>query len=74
MQVRLVETKGVEEILQIWECIDTKDLILEIIGSSDRKNNLSKKYSSKNINFTGELNNDEVKRKIKTSKSSYNSD
>mgnify|MGYP001502184984 FL=1 len=33
-----------------------------------KKNNLSKKYSSKNINFTGELNNDEVKRKIKSSR------
>lgn len=65
---RLVETKGVEEILKIWECIDTKDLILEIIGSSDLKNNLSKKYSSKNIKFTGELKNNEVKRKIKTSR------
>ena len=65
---RLVETKGVEEILKIWERIDTKDLILEIIGSSDEKNYLSKKYSSKKIKFTGELNNNEVKRKIKTSR------
>lgn len=65
---RLVETKGVEEILKIWERIDSKDLILEIIGSSDEKNNLSEKYSSKKIKFTGELSNQEVKRRIKTSR------
>jgi len=65
---RLVQTKGVEEILQVWERTDTKDLILEIIGTSNEKNNLSEKYSSKNIRFTGELSNSEVKRKIKTSK------
>ena len=65
---RLVQTKGVEEILQIWERIDTKNLILEIIGTSNEKNNLSEKYSSKNIRFTGELSNNDVKRKIKTAK------
>jgi len=65
---RLVETKGVEEILKIWERIDSKDLILEIIGSSDEKNNLSEKYSSKKIKFIGELSNQEVKRRIKTSR------
>ncbi len=65
---RLVQTKGVEEILQIWERIDTKNLILEIIGTSNEKNNLSEKYSSKKIRFTGELSNNDVKRKIKTAK------
>jgi len=65
---RLVQTKGVEEILQVWERIDTKDLILEIIGTSSEKNNLSEKYSSKNVIFTGELSNNDVKRKIKTAK------
>ena len=65
---RLVQTKGVEEILQIWERIDTKNLILEIIGTSNEKNNLSEKYSSKNVIFTGELSNNDVKRKIKTAK------
>ena len=64
----MVETKGVEEILKIWERIDSKDLILEIIGSSDEKNNLSEKYSSKKIKFVGELSNQEVKRRIKTSR------
>ena len=65
---RLVQTKGVEEILQIWERIDTKDLILEIIGPSHEKNRLSEKYSSKKIKFLGELSNNDVKMKIKTSR------
>ena len=65
---RLVETKGVEEILKIWSSIDTKNLILEIIGSSSDQKNLFKKYNSKKIIFTGELNNMDVKRKIKTSR------
>ena len=65
---RLVETKGVEEILKIWNKIDTKNLTLEIVGPSSGKNNLLDKYGSKKINFTGELNNNEVKRKIKTSR------
>lgn len=65
---RLVQTKGVEEILQIWDRIDTRNLILEIIGSSNEKNNLSEKYSSKNIKFTGELSNNDVKRKIKSAR------
>jgi len=65
---RLVETKGVEEILKIWNKIDTKNLTLEIVGGSSEKNNLLAKYGSKKIKFTGELNNNEVKRKIKTSR------
>ena len=65
---RLVQTKGVEEILQIWERIDTKNLILEIIGSSSEKNKLSEKYSSKNIKFSGELSNNDVKRKINSAR------
>ena len=65
---RLVETKGVEEILKIWSKIDTKNLILEIVGPSDEKNSLFVNYSSEKIKFIGELNNNEVKRKIKTSR------
>ena len=65
---RLVETKGIEEILKIWNSIDTKNLTLEIIGSVDETSNLFKNYNSKKIKFIGELNNNEVKRKIKTSR------
>tara|TARA_B100002019_G_C21204368_1_gene565829 strand:+ start:23 stop:1195 length:1173 start_codon:yes stop_codon:yes gene_type:complete len=65
---RLVETKGIEEILKIWNSIDTKNLTLEIIGSVDETSNLFKNYNSKKIKFIGELNNSEVKRKIKTSR------
>ena len=48
--------------------IDTRNLILEIIGSSDEKNYLSEKYSSKKIKFTGELSNNDVKRKINSAR------
>ena len=65
---RLVETKGVEEILRIWDIVDTKNLTLEIIGSSKDKNYKLKKYNSKNIKFIGQLDNEEVKRKIKTAR------
>ncbi len=65
---RLVENKGIEEILQIWKNIDTNNLILEIIGTTEDKNNLFKKYNSKKIKFLGQLDNSEVKRKIKTSR------
>lgn len=65
---RLVENKGIEEILQIWKNIDTNNLILEIIGTTEDKNNLFKKYNSKKIKFLGQLDNSEVRGKIKTSR------
>jgi len=65
---RLVETKGIEEILKIWNNIETNNLILEIIGTNEDKNNIFKKYNSKKIKFLGQLDNNEVKKKIKTSR------
>lgn len=65
---RLVETKGIGEILDIWSKIDTKNLTLEIIGSLDNQLNLYKKYDSEKIKFLGQLENSEVKRKIKNSR------
>lgn len=65
---RLEETKGIFEILKIWNNIDTKNLFLEIIGSIDGKNNIFEEYNSEKIKFIGHLDNDQVKRKIKTSR------
>ncbi len=65
---RLVENKGIEEILKIWNNTDTNNLILEIIGTTEDKINIFKKYNSKKIKFLGQLDNNEVKKKIKTSR------
>lgn len=65
---RLVETKGIEELLKIWTETETKNLTLEIIGAVESVGNKFKKYASKNIKFLGQLENDEVKRKIQLSR------
>ena len=65
---RLVENKGIEEILKIWNKIETNNLILEIIGTTKDKNISFKKFETKKIKFLGQLDNSEVKKKIKSSR------
>lgn len=59
---RLVENKGILEIISKWEEAKLSNLILKVIGSGELKEELLKKYTLKNIEFVGELSNTETKK------------
>mgnify|MGYP001194769698 FL=1 len=65
---RLVETKGIEEILKTWNELNPENLTLKIIGTSETEEYLKKKYASPSVEFLGLLKNNEVKNIIKEAK------
>ena len=57
---RLTEEKGIKELLRTWRDVEKNDFILNIYGTGPLKDELAKKYSSENIIFYGEVDNDIV--------------
>ncbi len=65
---RLTNSKGVNELLTSWKESKNKDLVLKIIGTGDIEKQLIKNYIDKNIEFTGELSNQETINQIKNAR------
>tara|TARA_Y100000768_G_scaffold171485_1_gene128315 strand:+ start:1969 stop:3126 length:1158 start_codon:yes stop_codon:yes gene_type:complete len=57
---RLTEEKGIKELLRTWKDVKKNDFILKVYGTGPLEDELVKKYSSENIIFYGEVNNDIV--------------
>ncbi len=57
---RLNEEKGIKELLGTWEDVKKSEFILNIYGTGSLEEELVKKYSSENIIFHGEVDNDVV--------------
>ena len=57
---RLNEEKGIRELLNTWKYVEKNDYILHIYGTGPLEKELVKKYSSDNIKFYGEVENDFV--------------
>ncbi|RPF87494.1 MAG: glycosyltransferase family 1 protein [Rhizobiales bacterium TMED94] len=57
---RLNNEKGIKELLRTWEDVEKNNLILHIYGTGPLEEELVKKYSSENIIFYGEVNNNIV--------------
>ena len=64
---RISEEKGLKELISTFSKIDSKDVILKIIGNGPLLNEL-KDHSNSKIEFLGELPNKEVLKIIKNSK------
>ena len=64
---RISEEKGLKELISTFSKIDSKDVILKIIGNGPLLNEL-KEHSNSKIEFLGELPNKEVLKIIKNSK------
>jgi len=64
---RLEESKGIFELLRVWEKLDEK-YILTIIGSGNIENELRAKYKKKNIIFKGKCSREETLSAISKSK------
>ncbi|WP_331774329.1 glycosyltransferase family 4 protein [Sulfurospirillum sp. 1612] len=64
---RLEESKGIFELLRIWDELDEK-YILTIIGGGDIEEELRAKYTKKNIMFKGKCSREETLKTISKSK------
>lgn len=64
---RLEESKGIFELLKVWEKLDEK-YILTIIGGGDIEEELKSKYKKKNIIFKGKCSREETLSTISKSK------
>lgn len=64
---RLEESKGIFELLKVWEKLDEK-YILTIIGGGDIEEELKTKYENKNIIFKGKCSREETLKSISKSK------
>ena len=65
---RLVDNKGINELLDIWTRLNPKNLNLKIIGSGENDKFLLEKYDSPSIEFLGHLDNNKVKELIRKSR------
>ena len=65
---RLNREKGLTELLKAWRSSETEDMKLVIIGAGELHGPLNVEYSSDNIIFLGELNNNETKDYIRNSR------
>lgn len=65
---RLVDNKGINELLDVWTRLNSKNLILKIIGSGENDKFLLEKYDSPSIEFLGHLENNKVKELIQKSR------
>ena len=57
---RLTEEKGIKELIRTWKDVEENDFILKVYGTGPLEDELVKKYSSENIIFYGEVDNDIV--------------
>jgi len=64
---RLEESKGIYELLKVWEQLDEK-FILTIIGGGDIEEELKTRYGQKNIIFKGKCSREETLANISKSK------
>lgn len=64
---RLEESKGIFELLKVWEKLDDK-YILTIIGGGDIEEDLRSKYNKSNIIFKGKCSREETLQNISKSK------
>lgn len=64
---RLEESKGIFELLKVWNELDEK-YVLTIIGSGDKEEDLKTKYKKKNIIFKGKCSREETLKAISRSK------
>ena len=65
---RLVDNKGINELLDVWTRLNSKNLNLKIIGSGENDKFLLEKYDSPSIEFLGHLDNNKVKELIRKSR------
>lgn len=64
---RLEESKGIYELLKVWDTLDER-FVLTIIGGGDIENELKAKYEKKNIIFKGKCSREETLLAISKSK------
>lgn len=64
---RLTKEKGVESLLDSWVSADITEFSLKIIGSGNMHSKLISKYKNSNIEFLGELSNEDTLKQIKES-------
>jgi glycosyltransferase involved in cell wall biosynthesis len=64
---RLTKEKGVESLLDSWISADIANFPLKIIGSGNLQSMLITKYKNSNVEFLGELSNEETLKQIKES-------
>lgn len=64
---RLTKEKGVENLIECWIAANLENFNLKIIGSGKLLADLTKKYKSSNIEFLGELSNQDTLLQIKHS-------
>ncbi len=64
---RLEESKGISEILKVWEQLD-KSYVLTIIGGGEIEDELKNRYKNKNIIFKGKCSRKETLERISSSK------
>ena len=64
---RLTKEKGVESLLDSWISADIANFPLKIIGSGNLHSMLITKYKNSNVEFLGELSNEETLKQIKES-------
>ena len=64
---RLTKEKGVESLLDSWVSADIAEFSLKIIGSGNMHSKLISKYKNSNIEFLGELSNEDTLKQIKES-------
>ena len=64
---RLTNEKGIESLLDTWLSANIADLKLKIIGSGNLESKLMKKYKKDNIEFVGNLSNEDTLIEIKNS-------
>lgn len=64
---RLTKEKGVESLLDSWVSANLEDFSLKIIGSGNMQSKLISKYKNSNVEFLGELSNEETLKQIKES-------
>lgn len=64
---RLTKEKGVESLLDSWVSANIAEFSLKIIGSGNMHSKLISKYKNSNIEFLGELSNEDTLKQIKES-------
>lgn len=64
---RLEESKGIYELLKVWNTLDKK-YILTIVGGGDCEQELKEKYNNKNIIFKGKCSREETLQNISKAK------
>ena len=62
---RLVNSKGINEVLEAWSRLKPDKLNLKIIGSGENDSYLAEKYDSENVEFIGHLKNNQAKEIIR---------